>query len=232
MPHLHDTFIRHHTTIATSSFVPEVQLHLATEVTPLWLATEATLQKVEVEPPFWAFAWPGSLALARYILDNSDFVKGRKVMDFASGCGLGAIACRLAGAREVTTVDIDPLAIRASILNAELNGVTIQTLEADIIGTQPDADILICGDICYERALARKVFAWLRDLASQMIVILADPARHYAPSDGLLARCVYSVPVSRELEDCTRRETTIFQVLPEEKSARRDAAETSLLEGA
>ncbi|MBV9539341.1 MAG: methyltransferase, partial [Acidisphaera sp.] len=144
---LSEAFIRAQTVRARPLLVPEITLHLATAITPIWQATEAWLEETGIAPPFWAFAWPGSQALARYVLDNRDAVAGRRVLDFACGCGLAAIACALAGAASVEATDIDPMAAAATALNAVENGVRVQARCGDVVGEACRWDALLCGDV-------------------------------------------------------------------------------------
>jgi predicted nicotinamide N-methyase len=211
-----EAFIRANTTIAAPPLTPELRLHLATEITPLWQATEDTLAAVNLPPPFWAFAWPGGQALARHVLDHPGLVRGRQVLDFAAGAGLAAIATARAGAARAVANDIDSFAVTAQRLNAALNGVTIEPLCADIVGTvPPDIDIVLAGDICYEQPMADRVAAWLRAMAAAgRTVLMGDPGRTYMPRTGLAAVAHYTVATSLELEDRESRETTVWRVLP------------------
>ncbi len=193
--------------------MPEIRLHLATEITPLWQATEAALARSNLPPPFWAFCWPGGQALARYLLDHPDLVAGRTVVDFAAGCGVAAIAAARAGARRVRAAEIDPFAAAAIAMNAGLNAVAVEALDDDIVGRPLAADVVLAGDVCYERPMAERVFAWLRRLAGDgALVLLADPGRAYLPEGGLAPLARYDVPTSRELEDRETRPTTLYRV--------------------
>jgi predicted nicotinamide N-methyase len=210
-------FVRANTIVTTPPLVPEIRLHLATEVTPLWLATEATLAQEGVPPPFWAFAWAGGQALARYLLDRPGIVAGASVLDFGAGSGLVAIAAVLAGARDVRAAEIDPFAAAAIGVNAALNRVSVAVTTADITDAadDPGADIITAGDICYERPMAERVVPWLRRLAGNgRLVLLGDPGRAYLPTEGLVARAHYRVPTSREIEDRDVRDGFVWQVLP------------------
>jgi predicted nicotinamide N-methyase len=183
-------------------------------LTPLWHQTETFLQTQNISPPFWAFAWPGSEALARHLLDHPALVRGRRVLDFAAGCGLGGIACALASAAAVTAAEIDPLACAAIALNAEANNVDIEIREGEVVGETGDWEVIIAGDIFYEAPMTRHVLPWLRGQARQATVFVADPGRAYAPRDGLTEITRMSVPTSLELEDKPSREVVIFQLLP------------------
>jgi predicted nicotinamide N-methyase len=209
-------FVRRNTAITALPLVPEIRLYLATEVTPIWLATEETLARSGLPPPFWAFAWPGGQALARYLLDHPDEVAGRSVLDFGAGSGLIAIAAAKAGAASVLAAEIDQFAGAAISANATLNDVEIAVQTADLLGTANSRwDVVTAGDVCYERPMAERAIAWLRMLAARgTLVLLGDPGRAYLPAEGLIERARYLVPTSRELEDRETRETVVWEVLP------------------
>lgn len=208
------SFVRTHTTVTVPPLVPEVRLHLATAVTPLWHATESDLQRDQLPPPYWAFAWPGGQALARHVLDRPDVVRGAAVFDFAAGCGVAAIAAALAGAAHVVASELDPFAMAALALNADLNGVRLSVRDADSVGDPlAGIDVVLAGDVCYERPMADRVVPWLRSLAAAgKTVLLADPGRAYAPRDGLTVCATYAVPTTRELEDREERPTTVWRM--------------------
>ncbi|CAI9120672.1 class I SAM-dependent methyltransferase [Brytella acorum] len=205
-------FIASQTTLGHAALVPEIALYLASEITPIWQATEDHLASAGIEPPFWAFPWPGSQILARHILDHPETVRGRTVLDFACGNGLAGIAAMKAGARHVMACDIDPMALDAVRLNAALNDVTIETWQGDMVGQQPACDLLICGDVCYNQTMAAHILPWLRQCASRHEVWLADPGRSYAPQGDfdVIARC--DVPTSLELEDRSVRQTVLCRL--------------------
>jgi len=208
-------FLRANTAVGPAPLVPEISLHLATEITPIWQATEAWLEREGVAPPFWAFAWPGSVAMARLLLDRPELVRGKRVLDFAAGCGLAAIAAARAGAASVEAAEIDPLALAAIGLNAALNGAEVSALAGDVVGTPCRWDRVIAGDVCYEAPMARRILPWLRGLAAAGAEVwLADPGRAYVPSGGLETVARIPVPVTRELEDRDVREVTVSRLLP------------------
>lgn len=207
-----EAFIRANTAIGTAPLVPEIQLYLASEITPIWQATEDWLAERALQPPFWAFAWPGGQALARHILDNPALAAGKRVLDFAAGGGIAAIACARAGALMVEAAEIDPLARAAVRLNAALNGVTAATPEGDSVGTACRWDLVLCGDVCYEGPMTRHIVPWLRSLAWQADVWIADPGRAYLPATGLTPMARYPVPASMELEDRPVRDVTLYRV--------------------
>jgi predicted nicotinamide N-methyase len=196
------------------AFVPEFRLHLAEQLVPLWQATEWQAAAPQ-PPPFWAFAWPGSQALARYILDTPLTVKNRRVLDFGAGSGLAAIAAASRGARHVIAVDIDPIAREVQRLNAELNGVEVESRCADVLNADIEIDVVLAGDVCYEREPADRITRWLRGMAGDGVaVLLADPGRHYTPSDGLQLLATYDVPTLHELESVASKRTTLWRMLP------------------
>jgi predicted nicotinamide N-methyase len=192
--------------------VPEFTLYLANEITPIWQATEDWLAHQNIAPPFWAFAWPGSQALARFILDNPASVAGRRVLDFAAGCGLAALAAARAGAALVEAAEIDPLALAAISLNARKNGLSVHALSEDVVGLACRWDLILCGDICYEAPMARHILPWLREMARSSEVLIADPGRAYLPLSELKPIASYDVPTTRELEDNTLRRTVLYSL--------------------
>jgi predicted nicotinamide N-methyase len=206
-------FVAANTAIGTAPLVPEIRLHLATEITPIWQATETWLEREGVAPPFWAFAWPGAQALARRVLDDPALVRGRSVLDFAAGGGLAAIACVMAGAT-AETAELDPLATAATLANAALNGIELAAHTGDVVGSAGRWDLILCGDVCYEAPMTQHIMPWLRGLAGSAEVWIADPGRAYMPTDGMTKLAIYEVPTTLELEDRTARTTTIYQLLP------------------
>lgn len=207
------SFVQNSTTIATPPLVPEVRLHLATEVTPLWQATQDVLDALDLAPPFWAFAWPGGQGVARYILDHPQVVAGKRVLAFAAGSGIDAIAARLAGAAAVEANEIDLFGCEAIILNAALNDVHLDILAEDVVGRIDSRwQVVIAGDVCYEKPMAEKASAWFRDLARQgMTVLTGDPGRTYLPGMGLTPVAEYVVETSIDLEDRAERTVTVYR---------------------
>ena len=206
-----DAFIAAHTALSRTALVPEIALHLATEITPIWHASEAWLSRANVEPPFWAFAWPGGQALARHVLDNPTLVAGRRVLDFAAGGGIAAIACALAGAT-VEAAEIDPVAAAATRLNAAANAVAVTALTTDLVGQPNRWDLILCGDVCYEAPMTAHILPWLRALAGMTEIWIADPGRAYLPGHGMTALATYDVPTSLELEDRNSRRTVLYRL--------------------
>ncbi|MCF4167714.1 50S ribosomal protein L11 methyltransferase [Zavarzinia compransoris] len=205
-------FIAGNTEIVTPPHAPEVRLHLATEAMDLWQRTEDELGRMGLPPPFWAFAWAGGQALARYLLDNPELVRGRRVLDFAAGSGIVAIAAALAGATHVAANEIDDFALTAIAMNAALNEVTIEVTAGDLVGRLDlDADVVLAGDVCYESPMATRVTGWLAALADAgRLVLIGDPGRSYLPRRRLRRLAEYQVPVSRALEDMEIKNTAVW----------------------
>lgn len=207
-----ESFIRANTSLMAPPHVPEIRLLLANEVHDLWLKTEEDLEEIGLPPPFWAFAWAGGQGLARYILDHPEEVRGKRVLDFASGSGLVAIAAKLAGAAEVIAADIDPWAGTAVGLNAAENGVEIGFTAEDLIGTPVEADIVLAGDVFYDRDFAGALTEWFGRLsAGGTRVLVGDPGRSYRPAERLEPLATYEVPVTRVLEDSEVKNTTVWR---------------------
>jgi predicted nicotinamide N-methyase len=208
-----EDFILANTAPIAPPLVPEVALHLATEVVPLWRKTEEELAAEGVPPPYWAFAWAGGQALARYVLDNPETVAGRGVLDFGSGSGLVAIAAAKAGAKSVLAADIDRFAFAAIWANARTNNVLLEVTQDDVIGAARDWQTILVGDMCYERPLAERLLAWLQERAKAgALVLLGDPGRSYFPKSGVEKLATYRVLTTRELEDREIRETGVYRL--------------------
>ena len=206
-------FIRQHTRLKPVPHAPELVLHVADEATTLWQKTEDELGEIGLPPPFWAFAWAGGQALARFILDHPTLVQGQSVLDFASGSGLVAIAAAKAGAASVEAADIDGYALAAIGINAVANGVTLTCLGENQIGRDDGWPVILAGDICYERDLAARVVEWLGTLARRgATVLIGDPGRSYLPKQQLRLLATYQVPVTRELEDQDIKSTSVWQL--------------------
>jgi predicted nicotinamide N-methyase len=207
-------FIRANTALVSPPLVPEIKLHLATEVVPLWRLTEEELSLQGVPPPYWAFAWAGGQALARYILDHAEIVCEKDVLDFGSGSGLVAIAAAKAGAQRVTAADIDEFAQAAIRLNAAVNKAIIRATSADLIGSDGNWRVILVGDMCYERPLAERLLAWLRDRAAHGArVLFGDPGRSYFPKAGVEKLATYNVQTTRDLEDREIRQTSVYELI-------------------
>ncbi|WP_428483837.1 class I SAM-dependent methyltransferase [Rhodopila sp.] len=204
-------FIRANTVLSMAAHVPEIRLHLASEITPIWQATETWLAEHNVEPPFWAFAWPGGQALARHVLDHPSYVAGRRVLDFAAGGGIAAIACAMAGAALVEAAEIDPMALAAIRLNAEANCRRVLAV-GDVVGAACRWDLILCGDVCYEAPMTGHIMPWLTRMADAAEVWIADPGRTYLPKRGMNAFATYRIETTLELEDHSSRQVVLYQL--------------------
>ncbi len=205
-------FIRAHTRLQCPPHTPELSLYLADEITPIWRMTEEALEEIGLPPPFWAFAWAGGQALARYVLDRPEVVRGRRVIDFASGSGLVGISAMHAGAAHVLATDIDSFCGAALSLNAEVNQVSVDFTDANLLDSPPPAiDLILAGDICYEKPMTDQVMAWL-SLARRAgtTVLIGDPGRSYFPKQGLEKLAEYQVATTRELEDQEVKKTSVW----------------------
>jgi predicted nicotinamide N-methyase len=207
-----EAMVRANTRLRSVALVPELRVYQASEPIGVWQRTERAAGRTGLDPPFWAFAWAGGQALARYLLDHPETVKDRRVIDIASGSGLVAIAAARAGAAAVTGYDIDPLAIAAITLNAAANGVTVLAVQADILDTDgPAPDVLLVADAFYERELARRVTRFLaRGQARGAGVLVGDFGRAYLPRDRLAPLAAYDVPGLSALEDSDVKRTTVW----------------------
>jgi predicted nicotinamide N-methyase len=206
-------FIVANTRLQRPPHVAEIQLHLADEITPIWKLTEEALEEIGLPPPFWAFAWAGGQALARYLIDHPETVAGQRVIDFAAGSGLVGIAAMLAGARDVLCADIDAYCEAAVALNAQVNGVACAFTATDLLETPAPAwaQVILAGDICYEKPLAERVLAWLAAARARgATVLIGDPGRSYFPRSGLTRLAEYQVPTTRELEDMAVKRTSVW----------------------
>jgi predicted nicotinamide N-methyase len=204
-----EAFVRAHTTARATEFVPEIVLRVAEDVTPLWELTGGA------EPPFWAFPWAGGQGVARYVLDNPQVVAGRRVFDLACGSGLVAIAAALAGAAQVTACDVDEMALVAAGINASANDVALTPLVADVLATTVDAEVVLAGDVFYDKDMAAAVLPFLfRMAAGGALVLVGDPSRPYLPKDRFERVAAYQVPVPRSLEGVTVLTTTVWRPGP------------------
>jgi predicted nicotinamide N-methyase len=208
-------FILENTRPQRPPHTPELELRLADEITPIWRMTEEALEEMGLPPPFWAFAWAGGQALARYVLDHPQRVAGRRVIDFASGSGIVAIAAMKAGAARVLAADIDVFCGAAVALNAQANGVAVDFTDENLLDAPPPAwaEVILAGDICYEKPLAERVVAWLGAArAAGASVLIGDPGRSYFPREGLEKLAEYQVPTTRELEDMEVKKTAVWRM--------------------
>jgi len=206
-------FVLANTRLQRPPHTPELELRLADEVTPIWRLTEEALEGIGLPPPFWAFAWAGGQALARYVLDTPERVAGKPVVDFATGSGLVAIAAMRAGAARVLAADIDLFCEAAVALNAEANGVAVGFTAENLLDQPPPAwaEVILAGDICYEKPLAERVLAWLAAARTAgATVLIGDPGRSYFPREGLVKLAEYQVPTTTELEDMAVKKTAVW----------------------
>ncbi|WP_354643731.1 class I SAM-dependent methyltransferase [Kitasatospora camelliae] len=209
-----EDFVRTQTRLAPVPFVPEVRLHLAEEAIELWERTEAEKGEAGLPPPFWAFAWAGGQAVARYVLDHPEAVAGRAVLDLASGSGLVSIAAALRGAGSVTAAEIDDYAVAAIAINAAANGVDVDARCADLLdGDGAPAEVVLAGDVFYERAMAHRVLPFLRRARDRgALVLVGDPGRAYLPRERFTEVASYRVPVVADLEDTAVKTSTVWRL--------------------
>lgn len=210
-------FILANTRLKSVPHVAEIVLHVADEAVPIWKKTEEELDALGLPPPYWAFAWAGGQALARYVLDHPAEFAGQRVLDLAAGSGLVAIAAALAGAAPVIAADIDAFTESAVSLNAEANGVYIEIITQDLLDRPapetPRYDVILVGDLFYERDTAARALRFLdRNAAAGSRVLIGDPGRTYLPKDRLTRLAEYSVPVTRELEDHDIKRTAVWEL--------------------
>lgn len=208
-----EAFIVANTRLLAPPLVPEILLYLAEASLPIWEKTEEELGELNVPPPYWAFAWAGGQALARYMLDNASLIAGKRVLDLGAGSGLTAIAAMKAGAAETLAADIDRLALSAVLLNGKLNGVELRTTGDDLLARPPEAwDVVLVGDLFYERALAEHVTRFIDAAAAGgALILIGDPQRNYFPKGRFTAAAEYRVPVTRELEDAEIKRTAVWR---------------------
>jgi predicted nicotinamide N-methyase len=207
-------FVLRHTRLRPVPGIEGIRLHLADEVLPLWRAVQVETGDPDAPLPYWAFAWAGGLAIARYLRDHPDAVAGRRVFDVASGSGLCAIAAMRAGAASATGADIDPLSAAATELNARANGSRLSVVSRDVLDDEPpDADVVLAGDAWYESGLADRVLPWLRRASDRGIdVLVGDPGRRYLPTDELVELASYEVRTTTELEDLDRKSGRVYRL--------------------
>ena len=236
----HAAFVRANTSVLSPPLVPEIKLHLAHEALPIWQKTEDELGEIGLPPPFWAFAWAGGQALARYILDTPSAVSGKRIIELASGSGMVGIAAMKVGAKSVLAADIDLFSVAAIEVNMLLNnkkatrhsregGNLCFSLNADprlrgddefeitsenlLTTNPPDVDVILVGDLFYEKGVAERCLAWLEHAQAKGIdVLIGDPGRSYLPKDRLVKVAEYSVPVSRDLEDAEIKQTAVWRL--------------------
>ena len=207
-------FILANTRLQPVSHAPEISLWLADEITPIWRLTEEELGEMGVPPPFWAFAWAGGQALARYLLDHPETTRGRRVLDLASGSGLVGIAAMKAGAAHVLCADIDPFCAAAVRLNAEANGVSLDFTADNLLDrVPPEVDLICAGDVFYEKPMADSVIGWLKTARARGAdVLIGGPRRADFPKGDLVQLAEYQVPTTRELEDQAVKRSGVYRL--------------------
>ena len=207
-----EAFISRVTAILAPPLLPELRFHLAEETVALWSQTEEVLEEQGLPPPFWAFAWAGGQALGRYILDRPEIVAGKRVLDFASGGGMAGIAAARAGAAQVVASELDPFAIVAITLNAALNNCPIEVRHEDVTQTDADWEVILAGDVFYEKRAAETINTWLTARHRRgTAVLIGDPGRSFLPVDSLEKLAEYDVPVTRDLEDREVRHAKVWR---------------------
>jgi predicted nicotinamide N-methyase len=206
-------FVRAHTRLGVAPHVPEIQLYLADDAIELWERVEAEVGERDLAPPFWAFAWAGGQALARYVLDNPSLVAGKYVLDLAAGCGVVALAAAQVGARRVVANEIDPFAIDAIALNAEANGLTVETFLGDMLDGDADgADVVLAGDIFYDKAVTSRMMPFIQRLQARGVTVLVgDPGRAHLPQEKFAQVARYEIAVPKALEDAEVKTTTVWR---------------------
>ena len=207
-------FIKTHARLESPPLTPELKLWLALEATELWEATEEFLSEKGLPPPFWAFAWAGGQALARFALDQPEIVKGKRTLDFGAGCGMVAIAAMLAGAEDALAADLDPFAAASALLNGEQNGVAVQAFSGDATTLDPSAfDVVLAADVCYDRRQADPATTWLRAAVNAGTnVYIGDPGRRYFPDEGLEPLADYEIPTPVALEQYPITPTRVWRL--------------------
>jgi len=209
-------FVIEHTTVGSAPLVPEIRLHIGGSSMPLWEAVALADLRPAVPPPYWAWPWPGGQGLARYLLDHPETVRGLSVVDVGAGGGIVAIAAALAGAVAVGAIDVEPFAIEACRLNADLNHARIGLFETDPIGSDDGWDVVFAGDTWYEPELGARIAGWLRGLAARgALVLTGDLGRSHLPSSGLVELARYSVPTSLDLEDTDSKLVRVLRFVAE-----------------
>jgi len=215
----HAAFVAANTRPNPVPLCPEITLYVADQAVPLWLRTAEEIDDMGLPPPFWAFAWAGGQALARFVLDQPRWVRGKRVLDLGAGSGLVGIAARLSGAAAVICADPDPWAQAAIELNAELNGVRLDSTGQDLLALPEDplpleCDIVLVGDLFYEQPLADHVLAFLSaQRATGRMALVGDPGRSYLPKDRLVRMAEYGVPAAGELEDADIKRTAVWRLV-------------------
>ena len=208
--------VRGRTRLQSPAVVPELSLHLADDMDAAWASLQAELDDGDLPPPFWAFAWLGGQAVARYVLDAPEVVRGRTVLDLATGSGLCALAAARAGAASVVAVDVDPLAVEAAVLNATHNGCVVDVRCADLLDDDPPPyDVVLAGDVFYDAQMSERVQPWLLAArAADARVVVGDPGRHYLPRALMSEQAAYDIPTTRDLEGVEVKRVRVYELAP------------------
>jgi len=208
------SFIAANTVVRSPELLPEIRLHLASEEMPIWQMNDEEREAAGVPLPYWAFAWAGGQALARYLLDEPGVARGKTILDIGAGSGLEAIAAAMMRADAVLAADTDPFAIAATELNAELNGMVLDTTAEDLVGQSGDWDLVMIGDLFFEQPLAKHLEAWLRGLHETGVeILIGDPQRTFLPRQGLEQLASYAVPTTSALEDSDLRNASVWRMV-------------------
>jgi predicted nicotinamide N-methyase len=209
------TFVRRHTRLQAVPGLEDIRLHLSDDVFTLWRAVQQETRDPDAPIPYWAFAWGGGLAISSYLRDHPTVVTGKRVLDFASGSGLCAIAAMRSGAAKVTAVDIDPRAIAAVDLNATANGVRLDARLDDLLPDDPpsDVEVILAGDCWYEESFGTRLTAWLRRAHAGIDVLIGDPGRRYLDATAVKELATYDVRSTTDLEDLGRTSATVYELV-------------------
>jgi len=219
------TFIRANTELKSPYLVPEIKLHLSDDIDGLWVKSKAEVGTISPWLPYWAFAWNGGKAVARYVLDHPELIAGKHVLDLASGSGIVAIAAAKAGAASVTGNDLDPLAVKAIGLNAAANDVKVTVVPRDVMGRakppRSHYDVVLAGDVFYIQAIARKSRPFLeRQAKAGALVLIGDPGQTYLERDKRLEmKAEYQFPHNGELYQYRVRRTIVWELKPKQPPA-------------
>jgi predicted nicotinamide N-methyase len=217
-----EAFICGHTKLRSTPLLPEIHLRIGGDPTKLWKETQDFVLRQRItttrsmSPPYWAWPWAGGQAMARHLLERPALVRGKTVLDIASGGAVEGVAASMAGAKRVVCVDIDPLAEHAARINARANQVDLEARTADATTVDTtEIDVILAADLFYESEQSRKLLAWMRREARSRLVLTADPGRTYTPRSGVKRLSQHTVRTNLTLEGRLSKETCVYKVLPE-----------------